>query len=164
VRVTQRGAGVDNVRMEQWSAPGRVRVGAVFDEETRRFEQDLRRYDFPLVQGKTWNQWVRNYDETTKRTGDLNRYVRVGGWRKVTTPAGTFDAIGLLVVMHLDDEEFWRERTACTYQLWFAPAVKATVREEKEAQYFEKSGKVDSGAIRSQHALLELVAYAAAGR
>jgi hypothetical protein len=164
VRVTQHGPSVNNERTEQWTGPGLVKVGAVFDEETRRFEEELRRYEFPLEPGKRWNQWVRNYNEQTQRTGDLNRYVSVGGWRKIATPAGSFDAIALHVVMHLDDEEFWRERTDCTYLLWYAPAVRAVVREEKEAQYFEKSGKIDSGPIRSQHALLELVAYAPAAR
>ena len=164
VRVTQRGPAVNVMRTEVLSSPGHVRVGAVFDDETRRFTQDLLRYDFPLESGKSWNQWVHNVNETVRREGDLNRYVRVGGWRKIQTPAGTFDAIGLWVVMHLDDDEFWRERTDCRYEIWYAPAVNAAVREEKEAQYFEKSGKMDTGPIRSQHALVELVAYTPAAR
>ncbi|MDQ6621765.1 MAG: hypothetical protein M3Z31_19080 [Pseudomonadota bacterium] len=159
VRVTQRGPAVDKVRTEQLSTSGRVQVGAVFDEETRRFEQELKRYEFPLAPGKTWNQWVKNFNEDTKRTGELNRYVRIGGWQRVATPAGSFDAIAVNVIMHLDDDEFWRERTDCTYRLWYAPAVNAVVREEKEAQYYEKSGKIDSGPIRSQHAVLELISY-----
>ncbi|HZQ62112.1 MAG TPA: hypothetical protein VFC24_12225 [Casimicrobiaceae bacterium] len=158
VRVTQHGPSVDNVRTEQWSAPGRVKVGALFDAETRRFEQDLDRYDFPLAPGKTWNQWVKNYDQDAKRAGEINRWAHVGGWRSIATPAGTFDAIAVEVVMHLDDAEFWRTNTDCTYRIWYAPAVKAMVREEKEAQYIEKSGR-DSPAIRSQSALLELLSF-----
>lgn len=163
VRVTQRGPSVNNVRTEQWSAPGRVKVGALFDQETRRFEQDLDRYAYPLAPGKTWNQWVRNYNEDAKRSGEINRWVHVGGWRNITTPAGSFDAVALEVVMHLDDEEFWRTKTDCTYRIWYAPAVNAMVREEKEAQYIEKSGR-DSPAIRSQSALLELVSYTPGAR
>lgn len=164
VRVTQRGPNVNTVRTEQLAGPGRVRVGALFDEETRRFEQELKRYDFPLVPGKRWNQWIGNFNEQTKKSGEINRYVTVGGWRRITTPAGAFDAIALRVYMHLDDEEFWRDRTDCTYLLWYAPAVRAVVREEKEAQYREKSGKNDTAAIRSQHALIELIAYSPAAR
>lgn len=159
VRVTQRGSTVDKVRTEQWSAPGRVKVGAVFDDETRRFAQDLERYEFPLAPGKTWNQWVSNYNEDTKREGKINRYVRVGGWRSISTPAGTFDAIALEIVMHLDDDEFWRWGTDCTYRYWYAPSVRGIVREEKEAQYVEKGGGPDNGPLRSQHALLELVSF-----
>lgn len=158
VRITQRGPGVENVRTEQWSSPGRVKVGALFDAETRRFEQDLDRYDFPLAPGKTWNQWVRNYNEDAKKSGEINRWAHVGGWRSIATPAGTFDAVAIEVVMHLDDAEFWRTQTDCAYRIWYAPAVKGIVREEKEAQYIEKSGR-DSPAIRSQSALLELVSF-----
>ena len=159
VRVTQRGPAVDKVRMEQWSTAGHVKVGALFDDETRRFEQDLQRYEFPLEPGKTWNQWVRNYNEDARRTGEINRYVRVGGWRSIETPAGTFDAIALEIVMQLDDDEFWRGPTNCTYRHWYAPAVKAVVREEKEAQYRDKSG-MEKPWLRSQHGLLELTSFA----
>lgn len=164
VRVTQRGPTVNTVRTEQLAAPGRVRVGALFDEETRRFAEELKRYDFPLAPGKMWNQWIDNFNEQTKKSGEINRWVNVGGWRKITTPAGTFDAIAMRVYMHLDDEEFWRDRTDCTYLLWYAPAVRAVIREEKEAQYYEKSGRFDTGPVRSQHALVELVSFTAAAR
>ncbi len=159
VRVTQRGPATNVVRNEHWAAPGLVTVGAVFDEETRRFKGELKRYDFPLVRGKTWNQWIDNYNETTKQEGTINRWVTVNGWHRIATPAGTFDAIGLNVYMHLDDEEFWRERTYCTYILWYAPAVRATVREEKEAQYQEKSSKFDTLPVRSQNAVIELLSF-----
>jgi hypothetical protein len=159
LRVTQRGPAVDKVRMEQWSTAGRVKVGALFDDETRRFEQDLQRYDFPLEPGKTWNQWVRNYNEDARRAGEINRYVRVGGWRTIETPAGSFDAIAVEIVMQLDDDEFWRGPTNCTYRYWYAPAVRSVVREEKEAQYRDKSG-MEKPWLRSQHGLLELTSFA----
>jgi len=158
VRVTQRGPSMNKVRTEQWTGPGRVKSGALFDDETRRFEQDLERYEFPLAPGKSWNQWVRNYNEDAKRAGEINRYVRVGGWRSIETPAGTFDEIAVEIVMRLDDEEFWRTATNCTYRYWYAPAVRSVVREEKEAQYMEKSGR-DSPWVRSQHGLLELTSF-----
>jgi hypothetical protein len=91
--------------------------------------------------------------ETPKTHGTINRYVRVGGWEKVSTPAGTFDAIKLGVVMHLDDGEFWRGATTCTYSVWYAPAVRNVVREERNADYVEKS---EGDSIRTQHALLQL--------
>ena len=153
VRITQKGDGISNVRTEEWSAPGQVRVGALYDHETRHFNAPLQRFDFPLASGERWNQWVRNSDETTKTHGTINRYVRVGGWQKISTPAGTFDAIKLGVVMHLDDGEFWRGATTCTYSVWYAPAVRNVVREERNADYVEKS---EGDSIRTQHALLQL--------
>ena len=102
-----------------------VHTGALMDIETRRFAMPLERYRFPFAPGATWNQWVDNYNETTKREGRINRYVRVGGWEKVSTPAGEFDAIRMRVLMRLDDEEFWRYPTTCNYVIWYAPAVGA---------------------------------------
>jgi hypothetical protein len=159
IRVVQRGPNVDNTREEVLAAPGLVRIGAVFDAETRRFRGTLERYAFPLQTGKSWNQWVDNYNDQLRRDGNINRYVRVGGWQTIATPAGSFEAIALNVVMHLDDDEFWRERTECTYLTWYAPAVRNVVRDEREAQYWEKGNRFDTSPVRSQHALLELASY-----
>jgi hypothetical protein len=159
VRVSYSG-GVTGDRTELLAGPGLLQVGSVMDIETRRFAEPLRRYAFPLTPGEAWNQWVANTNETAKRSGQINRYVRVGGWEKVTTPAGTFDAIRLRVLMQLDDEEFWRGPTMCNYLVWYAPAVGAPVREEKEAQYYEKGDRFDGmNVVRSQHTLIELVAF-----
>jgi hypothetical protein len=160
VRITQKGPTIDVTRTEIWPAPGLVKVGAVYDNETRRFATPLMRLDFPLADGKTWNQRVDNYNEATGKTGNINRWGRVRGWDKVTTPAGTFDAVLMHVIMHLDDDEFWRTATDCNYAVWYAPAVHAIVREEKDAQYLEKSGGDDARtAIRTQHAVQELVSF-----
>jgi hypothetical protein len=153
--------GVALTRAELWAAPGQVKIGAVYDNVTRRFDVPLQRYDFPLAPGKVWNQWVWNYNEFTKERGQINRYVRVSGWEKVTTPAGTFDALKMQVVMRLDDETFWRWPTTCNYAVWYAPAVKAVVREERNAQYVEKSTDSSGGAgtIRTQFGVVELISF-----
>ena len=162
VRVTLKGPYVDVERQEILAAPGLVRTGALMDIETRRFTTPLIRYRFPLAPGETWNQWVENYNQTSNRTGSINRYVRVGGWEKVRTPAGEFDAIRMRVLMRLDDDEFWRYPTTCNYVIWYAPLVGAPVREEKDAEYRERGDELDgSGAIRAQHTLLELVSFTA---
>jgi hypothetical protein len=161
VRVTLKGPTIDIVRQETLVAPGMVTTGALMDVETRRFAMPLERYRFPLAPGETWNQWVTNFNESLKREGRINRYVRVGGWEKVSTPAGEFDAIRMRVFMRLDDEEFWRYPTTCNYLIWYAPAVGAPVREEKEAEYRERGDEMDGqGAVRAQHTVLELVSYA----
>jgi hypothetical protein len=160
VRVTAKGGWLDIQRQETFTGPGMMQTGALMDIETRRFAVPLERYRFPLAPGETWNQWVDNYNETTKRQGQINRYVRVGGWEKISTPAGEFDAIRMRVLMRLDDDEFWRYPTTCNYVIWYAPAVGASVREEKEAEYLERGDTLDGmGAIRAQHTVLELVSY-----
>ena len=158
VRVSYSG-GVTGDRTEVLTAPGLVQVGELMDIESRQFAQPLQRFVFPLAPGEHWNQWVDNLNETTHRRGQINRYAQVGGWEKVSTPAGTFDAIRVRVFMTLDDEEFWRTATRCNYLIWYAPSVGAPVRQEKDAEYFDKSDRMDSAPVRAQHTLLELVAY-----
>lgn len=161
IRITETGPDARGERTEVWSAPGLLKTGSVFDEEMRRFATPIKIYEFPLAPGERWNQWVDNLNAATNKAGQINRYVTVGGWENVTTPAGTFDAIRLRVLMRLDDEEFWRGPTQCNYLIFYAPAVGAMVRAEKDAEYWEKSDRRDGiGAIRSQHALLELESYA----
>ena len=159
VRITMKGARVDGERIEKWAAPGRVLQGSLFDIETRRFAAPLDRYRFPLRTGQRWSQFVDNFNEFTGKEGQINRYVRVGAVEKVTTPAGTFDAIRLNVIMRLDDEEFWHWPTDCNYTIWYAPAVKASVRELKRADYLEKGGRDSIGRLPAQNATLELVSF-----
>ena len=162
-RVTQIGPTVDSVRTETWAAPGIVTVGAVFDNEIRRFAAPLKRYEFPLTPGEIWNQFVANFNETARRQGVINRYVKVGGWDRIATPAGEFDALRLRVLMRLDDEEFWRYATDCNYEIWYAPAAGASVREVKRADYLERGDGQSMFRIRSQNAVLELVSYRRGG-
>ena len=85
----------------------------------------------------------------------------MNGSEKVATPAGAFDAISMQVLMRLDDETFWRYATTCNYAVWYAPAVRGVVREERRAQYVEKSGDNAGGAgtIRTQFGVLELISF-----
>jgi hypothetical protein len=154
---------VHGSRTELWGRPGDLLQGALMDIETRRFATPVREFDFPLAQGRSWNQWVENVNEATGRRGQINRYVSVGGWDRVTTPAGTFDAIRMRVLLQLDDDEFWRDRTHCNYLIWYAPAVGAPVREEKDAYYLEKGNKMDTEAVRAQHTVIELVSFTRGG-
>jgi len=159
VRVTQQGPTVDNTRTEQWLSPGIVAVGALFDNETRRFTPSLTRYQFPLTVGDRWNQRVDNFNETTQQAGQITRFVQVTGWSKVQVPAGEFEAVRLRVIMRLDDETFWRFATECDYEIWWSPAVGASVRESKIATYLERGGSFNAVQHRSQNALLELASF-----
>jgi hypothetical protein len=164
VRITQKGPDTNVTRTELWSMPGQVKVGSVYNNETRRFATPLQRYDFPLTDGKAWNQWVENYNEFTKKSGQINRYVRVRGWDKVTTAAGSFDAVSMQVIMRLDDDEFWRWGTDCNYAVWYSPAVRGVVRALLDAQYREKDGSVDGGGtVRTLYEMLELVSFTPGG-
>jgi hypothetical protein len=64
------------------------------------------------------------------------------------------------VVMHLDDEEFWRYATQCNYTVWYAPAVRGVVRAERRAEYRERGGGFDFvGRIPTQNAVVELLSF-----
>src|SRR6185295_17685529 len=115
IRVTWKGNRVDSTQVERWTSAGDLAQGAVFDIETRQFAPPLPRYKFPMTPGEKWSLFAKQVNLTTKREDPVNYYVNVSGWKKVTTPAGTFDAIGLRIFMRLDDEEFWRSATEANY-------------------------------------------------
>ena len=159
-RITVKGPTLDLARAELWTVPGRVKIGALYENETRRFATPLDRFRFPLAAGASWNQFVDNFDESTKTAGQINNFVRVRGWETVVTPAGTFDAIVMTVMMWLDDGTFWRWPTQCNYTVYYAPAVRGVVREVKRAWYLEKGGDMDNGAtIPTQNTVIELVSF-----
>lgn len=162
VSITGKGTMGDFQRTETWAAPGVVRVGAVFETETDRFEPSLLRFKYPLTPGETWSQSVRNLDQPQGPYGPIRRQVTVGGYESVTTPAGTFDAIKMRIFMQLDDETFWRYPTQCNYLLWYAPAVKGWVKQEQRSYYREKD-TTSSALVPGQNATIELVSFTAGG-
>jgi hypothetical protein len=164
VRITQKGPTVDNTRTEQWLSPGIVSVGALFDDETRRFDPvPLTRFQFPLTGGERLNQRLNNFNQTTQQAGQITRFVQVGGWAKTQVPAGEFDAILMRVIMRLDDETFWRYATECNYEIWWSPKVGGVVRESKIADYLERGDALNAVRHRSQNALLELTSFRPGG-
>lgn len=159
VRITLTGPTVDIQRTETWLAPGLVRTGAVYEAETDDFDPPLVRYKFPLTQGESWNQMIRDVDKPPTPYGPIHRYVAVGGYEPVTTPAGTFAAIRMRIIMQLDDETFWRYATECDYSVWYAPAVSAMVKEEKRSAYRNKGGPDAGGNPFAQNAILVLTSF-----
>ncbi len=158
LRVVAKGPTIDFTRVEDLESPGVVRVGAAMDFEVRHMRPPMIRFQFPLTRGATWNQWIDNDNEMTRQTGRFNRFGRVGGWRKVTVPAGSFDAIFVNILMTMDDETFWRWPTMCNYGIWWAPAVGASILEDRQAEYREKGG-IDAISVRAQSTRIELVSF-----
>jgi len=160
VTVTARGSTFNVDRVEKWSAPGVVLQGSVYEDETNLFDPALVRYQFPLTTGERWNQRLIDLDKPPAPYGGIARSVTVGGYEKITTAAGTFDAIGMRIFMQMDDETFWRFPTECNYLVWYAPAVGASVREQKTSQWRDKGGGQDaSGYHPGQNAIIELTSF-----
>lgn len=158
-RITQKGTSVDTERIERLVAPGLVAVGAVFDCETRVFAQPLERFRFPLTPGATWRQSVANYNEMTRQADPLLRSTTVGGWKPIATPAGTFDALMMRILMQFDLNDPFRWPMQCNYLFGWSPAVGATVYEERYATYLEKGDLNSAIQIRAQNSRLELTAF-----
>ena len=160
VRVTAQIGNLAVDRVEKWPAPGLVAQGALLDIETRRFATPLERWRFPLAPGTSWNQWVDQVNDTGGTRGMINHYVRVTGANRVVARAGTFDALRMSVIMRLDDEDAFRFATQVSNIVWYAPAVRATVREERRAEYREKgSGRDALANIPVQNEVAELVSF-----
>jgi hypothetical protein len=160
VRVTAQIGNIAVDRIERWPAPGRVSQGTLLDIETRRFAEPLERWRFPMAAGASWNQWVDQVNETGGTRGRINRFVRVAGTDRVTVRAGTFDALRIVVIMRLDDEDAFRHATEVNHIVWYAPAVRATVREDRRAEYREKgSGRDRSSVVPVQNEVAQLLAF-----
>jgi len=159
VRVTATGA-MAAERTEILASPGVVRVGAVSEFESDRFDPALIRYQFPLTQGQSWSQTMRNANKPPNPFGAIQRRVVVDGYESVTTPAGTFNAVRMRIIMQLDDGTVWRFPTECNYVVWYAPEVGAMVKETQRSYYVEKEG-LSGAAVPGQNATIELVSYTA---
>jgi len=164
VRVTLLGPTMNYTRVELWQAPGVVSIGSVYDDaETRNFKSPLIRYQFPLTPGASWNQNnLQNLNPENQLQSSISRYVKVGGYSSVATPAGTFNAIEMRTIMSVDDNNPFRYPTECNYVTWWAEAVGAKVKETKYATYREKGDAMDGISIRAQNTLIELASYSRA--
>lgn len=163
VRVALRGDTMNYTRVERLVAPGVVAAGSVYDPaETRIFEEPLVRYRFPLTPGDSWNQNLRNRDPANGLVSTVNRFVRVGGWQRVTVPAGTFDAVVMRILMSVDDNNPFRFPTNANYVVWWSPQAGAAVRETRFATYRERGDGRDAIEIRAQNTTIELESFARA--
>ena len=161
LRVTLLGETINTVRTERLLAPGIVASGAVFNnDETRDFTPPLQRYRFPLTFGDSWTQNLRNPNPVVGFPSQINRFVRVGGFEQVATPAGTFDAVLLRTLMSVDENNPFRWPFQCNYLTWYAPAVGAMVREVKTATYRERGDGREGIDIRAQNMVVELASWA----
>ena len=159
VRVTLVGPTMNYNRVELWQAAGIVRIGSIYDDALNRdFKAPLVRYEFPLTPGGSWRQNVQYLNPSNQLESNVQRYVRVGGYEAVTTPAGTFNAITLRTIMSVDDNNPFNWPTQCDYVTWWAPEVGGKVKETKYATYRER-GDDQAIQIRAQNTLIELVSF-----
>ncbi|HEY2970848.1 MAG TPA: hypothetical protein VGK75_21020 [Casimicrobiaceae bacterium] len=154
---------VDTSGRTEWidevDGQGGLRSGALWREPPRPFNPPAQLLAFPLDQGKTWRQVIDTLRKDTELNDQILIYGKVDGRNATTVPAGGYDAVYVYRIVQLDDEEFWRTRTTLRDAVWYAPEVKAPVREAREAEYTEKGGGPDMTTIRTESTVLELVSF-----
>lgn len=99
------------------------------DKSGKDYAPPLKYYDFPLFPGKTWGQTTT---ETNIKTGATRIHTisgTVGGWERVSVPAGTFRAIKVQLVTELFDPSTG-ERIPGTDTSWYVPEVRRSVRSD----------------------------------
>lgn len=152
---------LDGATRSEWTdqieGGGGLRAG-MLDDSARRFTPAAALLAFPLEQGKTWRQVVPTFRADIQLPDQILIYGDVQGRAPVTVPAGSFDAIQIYRVVQFDDASFWRTRTIRRDRVWYAPEVKAPVREMREGQYFER-GDVDSTAVYTERTSTELISF-----
>jgi hypothetical protein len=142
---------------------GGLRTGSLYREPPRPFNPPAQLLAFPLHQGKTWRQVIDTFRTDTELNDQILIYGRVDTPGVTTVPAGSFDAVYVYRIVQLDDEEFWRTRTVLRAAIWYAPEVKASVRETRDAQYTEKDS-TDPATIRTEWETLELQSFRPGGK
>jgi hypothetical protein len=147
-----------NESIEEIDASGSLVVGALKEEPVRPFPTPLKFYDFPLEQSKTWRQVVDTISPDTQLKAQILLYGTVQGQTVVTAPAGTFNTTYVYRVIQLDDEQFWRTRTTRDDSVWFAPEMKAPVRELRDAYYYQSGGGPGS-LVRTENTTRELISF-----
>jgi hypothetical protein len=158
----------DNSGRAEWidelDGGGRLRVGSLWREPPRTFNPPAQLLAFPLDDGKTWRQSIDTMRTDTQLKDQILIYGKVDGRKAISVPAGGFDAVYVYRIVQLDDEEFWRTRTTRRDAIWYAPEVKAPVREAHAAEYTEKGGGPDMTTISTESTIIELVSFRPGGK
>jgi hypothetical protein len=174
VEVTSVTGGTARLRVQRVDAGGRMEwidevdseggltSGSLNREPVRSFNPPAKLLSFPLDKGKTWRQTIDTLRKDTGVKDQILIYGKVNGPAAVSVSAGRFDAIAVYRTVQMDDAEFWRSRTTRTDSIWYAPAVKAPVREKREAQYHQRDGSQPQ--VRTESTVYELVSFQPGGK
>jgi hypothetical protein len=137
---------------------GALRAGMLWREGMRPFNPPVQLLAFPLNDGKVWRQTIDTIHPDTEIRDQILVYGQVDGRKTANVPAGAYDVVYVYRLLQLDDRDFWRTRTTVRDMLWYAPEVKAPVRQSREAEYTELGGQ-DMATVRTESTVIELVSF-----
>lgn len=163
IRYEQTDASGSTEWIDEVDGKGGLRTGSLYREPPRPFNPPAQVLAFPLDKDKTWRQVIDTLRKDTELKDQILIYGRVDGPDATTVPAGRFDAVYVYRAVQLDDEEFWRTRTSLRDLIWYAPQVKAPVRERHDASYTEKGG-IDPATVRTESTVVELESFRPGGQ
>jgi hypothetical protein len=146
-------------QIEEIDADGGLRVGALRNDEVRRFSPSLKLLEFPIGQRSSWRQAIDTFRSDIQLKGQIRVYGEVQGRAPVTVPAGSYDAVAIYRIVQLDDQQFWRIATTRRDSVRYAPEVKGVVREVRDAEYVEVPSGPDAATIRTEYTTTELVSF-----
>lgn len=102
------------------------------------FDPPLKYFQFPMVEGTTWEQ--RSVERNTKsgKTREFFVRARVGGGEQVTVPAGTFEAVKITLATTVREGD--TDISTGTDVSWYAPSARRSVKSLLESTQSD-SGK-----------------------
>jgi hypothetical protein len=127
---------------EEWQEGGVVTAFYDLDLNPVRtydlaYQPALPRFSFPLTVGKSWQAQVVKRDVPPKEFGTLVQQVqgRVGGWDRITVPAGTFTAVRIDLTVVWRDTDAASMRGSSRETVWYVPAVRGVALSHREDFY-----------------------------
>jgi len=147
-----------SVWIDEIEGGGSLRAGTLWRERSRPFNPPVQLLAFPLDDGKSWRQTIDTLHPDTELKDQILVYGKVDGRKTASVPAGVFDAVYVYRIVQLDDTDFWRTRTTRRDAVWYAPEVKAPVREMRVAEYTELGGQ-DMATVTTESTVIELVSF-----
>ena len=127
-----------------------------------RYAPAYRAFQFPLQADSRWSVRMKATDVAAGTTYNLARVDgEVDGWKRVTVPAGTFDAVAVHRFAYSGVETFERTQEYIVESDWYAPAVNNVVAGSYRSEYRDKTqnGEMDDGWRSNDWTRIELVEY-----
>lgn len=88
-------------------------------------------FHFPLQEGRQWSGTV----QYTTSSGIMRHQLsaQVAGWERITVPAGTFDAVRIVMRGNLSEmqtKNYYAANGPVSNVIWYAPAIRRFVRKD----------------------------------
>ena len=122
------------------------------DGESLEYTPPLKYFEFPLYPGKEWAQTSIETNSKTANKRSFTLRAKVGEWETVTVPAGTFNAIKIIISTELLDQASGFKSTGTDIS-WYVPELRKSVKSETFSQ--KQDGSEDKQVIQLVKYIIE---------